>query len=156
MNKEERFINFIKIFLILLLLVLFFVLLNYSFDDKKYQDIQIKGRLIKVELAESEQAHYQGLSGRDGLCGDCGMLFVFNERQEQTFVMRDMKFPLDILFITNGEIVNLVESANPEGSDYSTYYSSQQAVDYVLELPGGYSKKYDIKIGDRVYGLNFR
>jgi len=118
--------------------------------------IQANDQPISVELAQTAAARYQGLSNRQDLCYDCGMLFVFPDSSEQTFVMRNMKFPLDIIFIADNKVVKIASEAQPEGKEPQVLYESGQPVDYVLELNGGYASKNDIQVGSQIYGLNFK
>lgn len=65
--------------------------------------------------------------------------------------MKDMRFPIDILWIKDGKVTGFIENApaptsGTEDSKLPTY-SSKTPVDYVLELPAGYAKQYGIKIG---------
>ena len=112
--------------------------------------IYINETVIKAEKVTSSLAMYRGLSGRLSLCDNCGMLFEYPNRAERWFVMRKMNFPLDIIFVDEGKIVNIAENLLPEGRNPINYYSSGQPVNTVLEVPGGFTKKNGIKIGDQI------
>jgi uncharacterized membrane protein (UPF0127 family) len=105
---------------------------------------------ILAEVVSDPRRQYLGLSNRNYLCPNCGMLFVFSDWQTREFVMRDMKFSLDIIFIANDRIVNIAEKLPPEGRQTINIYKSIVPVDKVLELPGGYCEKYGIKPGETV------
>ena len=64
--------------------------------------------------------------------------------------MRNMKFPLDIIFIKDDTIVEILENLEPEGSNPKEIYSSNQPVNSVLEINAGMSKQYDFKTGQKV------
>ncbi|MDP2944440.1 MAG: DUF192 domain-containing protein, partial [bacterium] len=64
--------------------------------------LKINQQEIKVEIASTLKQQYRGLSGRKSICADCGMLFNFSDSGVRSFVMRDMEFPLDIIFIEGG------------------------------------------------------
>lgn len=114
------------------------------------RNIKLAGREIEVEVADTPEERYQGLSGRDRLCVDCGMLFNFPDDIEKSFVMRNMKFPLDIIFISRGIIKNIASGAAPEGNSPIRTYNSDGSADQVLELNGGYCASHNIKPGDRL------
>ena len=78
------------------------------------------------------------------------MLFVFPEPRKTAFVMRDMKFPLDMIGIREGKVVAIDENAQPENSTDLTVYQNREAVDYVLEVNAGTVKKLKIKIGNEL------
>lgn len=112
--------------------------------------LRIGNQAINIELAENERQWYRGLSGRENLCTDCGMYFIFPDQDRLEFVMRDMKFPLDIIFIADNKILNIAENLAPEGSDVKNIYSSSGRADRVLEVNSGYCNRYGIKAGDFV------
>jgi hypothetical protein len=101
-------------------------------------------------LADTPEKRYQGLSGRESLCPDCGMLFTFPSRSAQTFVMRKMNFPLDIIWISGEKVTKIDENLLPEGSEPKKHYESPGPVDYVLEVNAGFSKASNLKINDIV------
>ena len=78
------------------------------------------------------------------------MLFVFPDKEERQFVMRNMNFPLDILFIDDDKIINIAADLPPEGSEPVNVYVSGAAVNYVLELPAGFCRENEIVVGDMV------
>jgi hypothetical protein len=112
--------------------------------------IKINGKEIKVEIADTPAERYKGLSGRENLCGDCGMLFKFDDKRERAFVMREMNFPLDIIWINDEKIVKIDKGLPPKGHNPVNLYKSDTAVNYVLEVNAGFVDKYGIKAGDKV------
>ncbi|MFA5163184.1 MAG: DUF192 domain-containing protein [Patescibacteria group bacterium] len=154
--STRRVIIFALVIIILILLGIFELLLVNNLKKEVRYLLHINDQAISVELADTAAERYKGLSQRNDLCADCGLLFVFPKKEVQDFVMRDMKFSLDIIFIADNKIVKIVSSAPPEGSDPQIIYSSDEAVDYVLELTGDYARKNNLRVGDRVYGLHFK
>lgn len=116
--------------------------------------VAINQQKIKVEIAATFDQHYRGLSGRAALCADCGLLFNFTDSGQKSFVMRNMNFPLDIIFINRGVIQNIAENLEPEGNDPQHIYRSAGAADQVLEVNGGYCEKYNIRAGDKIFLSN--
>lgn len=116
----------------------------------KYKNIEIKGKNIVSEVVFKPIDLYRGLSNRESLCADCGMLFVFPDKQKRTFVMRNMKFSLDIVFIDDNKIINIASDLPPEGANPSNDYASSDIANYVLELPGGFCQKNNIVAGDTI------
>lgn len=115
----------------------------------------INGRKIGVELADTMEKKLKGLSGRKNLPENKGMLFVFSEPQIQTFWMKDMNFPIDIIWLRENVVIGFVENAPPpiEGQELKIYSSPEKA-DKVLEINAGLVKKWNIKTGDRVESLS--
>ncbi len=146
--------RFIKIFntkkIFLALLFLFLVSCSFFANNNHNPYLQINNNTIKLELAKTAEDRYLGLSFRDSLCSDCGMLFISSKKQEKSFVMRDMLIPLDIVWIADDEIVKIDHNLNPEGHEPNKAYKSPFPLQYVLELNGGYSKEIGIEVGDSV------
>jgi hypothetical protein len=105
---------------------------------------------IKIEIAANDLQRYRGLSGRDSLCDNCGMYFIFPAKSKLEFVMRDMNFPLDIIFINDNKIINIAANLKPEGTKISNIYSSTGEANRVLELKAGECERLGIKVGDLV------
>lgn len=122
-----------------------FILLGAK-SEKKTKTITINGRPFYVELADTPLARQRGLSGREKLAKDEGMLFVFNYPSNYAFWMKDMKFDIDLVYIFDRTVVDIKrgEYKNPWA-----VISSAEKFDKVLEvLPDS-----KIKVGDVVEGL---
>ncbi len=101
---------------------------------------------VKVELAVTPQAKQLGLGGRTSLGENEGMLFVFLMPGKYAFWMKDMKFPIDILWIRDdGEVVYIKKNVKPES--YPETFKPEENVKYVLEVPAGFSEKNNLKVG---------
>ena len=111
--------------------------------------ITIKGYTIRVDLAESAASREQGLSGREGLAPDQGMLFVFPTDGIYAFWMKNMRFSIDMVWLAkDGTVVYIVSSASPES--YPTDFVSTTPARYVVELPAGWAHAHDLTVGDSV------
>lgn len=116
----------------------------------KVASLEINQRIMSVEVASGPLELYRGLSDRSGLCLDCGMLFNFSGQEEREFVMRNMNFPLDIIFINKGRIISVAANLAPEGHSPSRLYSSGGPCDQVLEVNAGYAERAGWQIGNLV------
>ena len=113
--------------------------------------VTINNQVIKVEIADDPQERYQGLSGRESMAENEGMLFVFEEPGIYTFVMREMNFPLDIIWIKDNKIVDISHNLPaPEQGGAVAKASPISAVNYVLEVNGGFAEKRGVSVGDTV------
>lgn len=98
--------------------------------------VKIDGVVFNVLVADTKPARIQGLSGRSSLGERQGMLFVFDENDQQGIWMKDMKFPIDIVWISeNFRIVDIKRDATPES--YPEVFTNVRPARYVLELPAG-------------------
>lgn len=142
-----------KLFWLLVILALLLALLwyqNWLASKPLQQPASIGNQKISVEIVRSPWQQYRGLSFRESLPPENGMLFLFPDKQARDFVMRQMRFPLDIIFIEDNKIQSIAADLEPEGASPQKIYSSSGPVDAVLELNGGYCARHNIKIGDLV------
>lgn len=111
--------------------------------------ISIGQKRIKVLMAETEEEKELGLGGRDSLASDEGMLFAFGIPDTYSIWMKDMKFPIDVLWIDQDlRVVFVVENMKPES--YPEIFTPSSPAAYVLEVPAGFSKENNVKIGTMV------
>ncbi len=110
---------------------------------------QIGKHMIRLEIADDPQERYQGLSNRVELPANTGMLFIFDEYEPRTFVMRHMNFPLDIIWIRDNQVIGYCQDMPaPELHQHPKTCSSNTEVNLVLEVNAGFVDKYDIQVGD--------
>ena len=111
--------------------------------------LKMDNKIIWAEVAESAQARTQGLSGRKSLAPNKGLLFIFSTPGYYRFWMKEMNFPIDIVWLDqNWRIVDLTENLSPVS--YPQTFTSIDPAQYVLELKAGQSKNLGLKIGDLV------
>lgn len=109
----------------------------------------LDGHTISVSVADTDEERVQGLSGRSGLAPDEGMLFVFNTDGKYAFWMKDMRFPIDILWLSaDGRIRYIAPNVSPD--TYPQTFVSTALARYVLELPAGYAEENGVSVGDTV------
>lgn len=111
--------------------------------------VELNGYDFKTEIADTEYERAQGLSGRQALCSECAMLFVFNKKDTHSFWMKDMKFDLDMLWIAGDEIMQIDKNVSASKGINETKIS-KFPVDKVLEINAGISDKIGVKVGDKV------
>lgn len=105
---------------------------------------------VSVEVESTPAAREQGLSGRVSLPAGHGMLFVFDSDYPWGFWMKDMNFPIDIIWAdSSGRVVTVLPSVSPETYNTSppqTFKPSLPAR-YVLEVPAGFAAANNIYEG---------
>lgn len=139
--------------IILVLFVGFNLANNKSFKKEQpinnVKHIKVNGVSVNVELALTPESQIRGLSGRNELKEDDGMLFVFNNIGYHSFWMKDMKFPIDIIWIGDDlQIVYIKKDAQPKS--YPDVYTPDKKAKYVLEVISGFSQKNNLKEGDKI------
>ncbi len=109
--------------------------------------VTIRGNVIRVSIADTDALRQLGLGGRAGLAPDEGMLFVFPQDGSYAFWMKDMTFPIDILWLSADKyIVDIRADVSPD--TYPHAFAPITPSRYVLELPAGYTQSNGIQIGD--------
>ncbi len=96
--------------------------------------INIGDTTITAEVASTEAAREQGLSGRASLAEGSGMLFIFESDDPAAIWMKDMKFPIDVVWMDAGGIVITVTPDIAPDTYPEAFYPSAPAR-YILELP---------------------
>lgn len=107
--------------------------------------------VVDVEVADTRRERYTGLSDHESLEFGEGMLFVHSDEDERTYVMREMDFDIDIVFVDADREITTIEHARaPEpGEDGEDLRYSGRAR-YVLEVPRGYANETGMAEGDEV------
>lgn len=107
-----------------------------------------KGALT-AEVVNTKSARALGLSGRTKMADNEGMLFIFDAPGKYGFWMKDMTFPLDIIWINqNGVVVAIERELTPE--TYPKTYINGADASYVLEINAGLSEKFGLYLGSKV------
>ncbi len=121
------------------------------FFFQKIPTVTIAGHNFKVAIASSQKEREIGLSETKSLLQNQGMIFVFKEPDYYHFWMKNMKFPIDIIYINKGQIVTIINSAKPmKNQQIPTTYVPSKPVDKVLEIQAGLAKAYKLKNGDKI------
>lgn len=116
--------------------------------------VKIGLAVFNVEVVSDPVSQARGLSGRESLPEENGMLFVFPKLDIQKFWMKDMKFPIDIIWIQGSKVIGTIIGVEPPvvsgvEPDYEIY-SSPEPADKVLEINAGQAQLLGIKVGDTV------
>lgn len=107
---------------------------------------------VDASVANTRSEMVTGLSNHDALATGKGMLFTHGETTERTYVMRDMDFPIDIVFINSSCEITTIHSADapaPDETGEEPKYHYSGKAKYVLEVPNGYATER-VEVGDAV------
>ncbi|KKW19850.1 MAG: hypothetical protein UY63_C0005G0033 [Parcubacteria group bacterium GW2011_GWA2_51_10] len=109
--------------------------------------VRIAGKEIRVTIVDTPDERSRGLSGRKELAPDEGMLFVFETDGVYGFWMKDMLFPIDIVWLSGGwKVVDIHTHVMP--STYPAIFRPRGPIRYVIEMPAGSATESGLKIGD--------
>jgi len=111
--------------------------------------LSIGDTILTAEIAGTASKRIKGLSGKLSLSDDIGMLFVFEESDFHGIWMKDMLFPIDIIWIDDDfNIVGIKEYAEP--ASYPEVFEPKEKAKYILEANAGFVNKYNIEVGDPI------
>lgn len=156
MKEQKPFKTWHLTFLGVVVIIFIANLIYASFWPKT--TIKIGGRQVYVLIADSYDHRLKGWSGKKDMGKYGGMLFVFAERGQHGMVMRDMHFPLDIIWLDGYTIVDIAPNVPPEPGvpeEQLTIYQARAPSTAVLELPAGFRDQTGLKIGDTVEVKNY-
>ena len=118
-------------------------------ETNEFITLVINNTEIRTEVVDTVKNRSLGLSGRANLGENGGMLFVFEKPQNYEFWMKDMNFPIDIIWIGEDEIIKKIShQITPE--TYPETFSAGEPIKFVLEVNAGFSEKNEIATGDSV------
>ena len=118
-----------------------------SSDITQYAVWSENERCFRLDVADTNILRRQGLSGRDSLDPDEGMLFLYNLSGEYGYWMKDMNFAIDIIWLNrNDEIVTILSSVSPDS--YPEIFYPEVSARKVIEVSAGIATELDLEIGD--------
>lgn len=109
--------------------------------------LDIGGHALDTEIAVTAVERQRGLSYRESLGEDSGMLFVYRQPQPLIFTMRETSIPLAIAFLDANFVILEIQQMEPFAKQH---YPSQHPAQYALEVNAGWFQSHDIKAGMRV------
>lgn len=105
---------------------------------------QVQG--ISLEVADTDAERVKGLSDRPSLPDDCGLLFVYGQASRHGIWMKDMHFPIDIVWLDEDKkIVHLLEHVQPE--TYPDVFQPSAPARYIIELNAGMAQQSGFSVG---------
>ena len=114
-----------------------------------FTPIKAPGGIIKAIVASTSAEEAKGLSGRDALPADQGMIFLFDKPGNYGFWMPDMKFAIDMIWIkADKTVAGITSDVLPDS--YPTVFFPPTPISYVLELTNGGAARFGIATGTQL------
>lgn len=117
---------------------------------RRDKTMQIDGHLLSLEVAASQAEQEKGLSDRRCIGQNQAMLFSFDSPGYYNFWMKDMRFPIDFVWISQAKMVIEVTD-NVQPSTYPDTFTSNLPPQYVLELPAGRAAELGFTAGELLH-----
>lgn len=137
--------------LVIFLVIVFFVSSEKgrrNFWGNEIREVRIGENIFQAEIVNTPAERSQGLSGREELCENCAILFIFNEKGLHSFWMKEMNFDLDMIWIDENEVVHIAKNASHKKE--LEIIKPEREANKVLEINAGLSDKFGIKVGDKM------
>lgn len=141
---------------ILVIVLIVWRLTAFSFDFNlpfiSQKTAIINSTEIKLLVADDEKSKMIGLSNKRSLNKDTGMLFVFEEKGTHGFWMKNMKFPIDIIYLDDTTVVDIKKNVQPANKDAINpeVYVPKAPSNRVLEVVAGVSDSLKITEGSQI------
>ncbi len=101
-----------------------------------------------ARVAKTPAEREKGLGGTRALRDDQAMIFVYGSDGKWTLSMKDMNYPVDMVWLDeNKEVVYIVKNAPPESYPYESFTPKKEAR-YAIEFAAGTVGYKKISIGD--------
>lgn len=111
--------------------------------------ISVGRSFFVAEIADTPEKRKQGLSGKESLPPNHAMLFVFPAEGVYGIWMKDMNFPIDILWLDpDKKVISIKENVSPE--TYPEVFYPEKGALYVIEVNAGKVDEALVGVGDEV------
>jgi len=140
-------------YLIIVLVITFVIYWKFPRKTTKTVSQRILNQDFSLEIADNLFLLSKGLSNRKNLCPTCGMLFIFDQQNIQSFWMKNTLIPLDIIFIDETDLVTDIFTAQPQPNTPDSrlkIYQSSVPTKYVIEINANTSQQINLQIGDYI------
>ncbi len=118
----------------------------YTNYDLETITLSTDNKNISAEVASDGDDKVLGLSGRDCLNPDSGMLFAYELTGDYCFWMKDMNFPIDMIWLDDEKKVVTIES-DVRPDSYPQTFCPTKPAQYILEVDTGYAEDVGWQIG---------
>lgn len=131
---------------LLIMGALLLLLLPTLFYRPATATLRVHGVVYHLDIAATDETRLRGLGGRSSMKDDQGMVFVFDQPKSECFWMKDMQFPLDIIWMDANKKVVYIEKNVVPGTYPKSFCPSENAK-YVIELGAGQVARSHISVG---------
>ncbi len=114
--------------------------------------VRIYGQTFNAETPLDQAAFNKGLGGRPCIMPNQAMLFPFRQPSQYAFWMKDMKFPIDMIWVgPDLKVVAVDINVQPATYPGKKFANPQnQPAQFVLEIKANRSKELNLVLGTPV------
>lgn len=119
------------------------------FNSGPFYTLYVGSNAIDVTVADEYNERVLGLGGIEELRDSEGKLFIFDTDEKHGIWMKDMRIPIDIIWINkNLEVVHTTENVTPDTYPEIFYPSSD--VRFAVEVNAHFVSSFKVKVGDKL------
>ncbi len=120
---------------------------KYGQRCKNCKQVSFGDSSVQARIADSVEKQEKGLSGTIALQESEGMLFIFPIAQTYGFWMKEMNYPIDIIWMNEQKhVVDIQQCLDP--TSYPKVFVPSSPAQYVLEVQCGWTERNNIQKGD--------
>ncbi len=106
---------------------------------------------VELEPVRSRESLTRGLSGRESMSFNEGMLFDFQSEGEHCMWMKDMNFSLDMIWLNrDGQVVDVIRDIQPDTYPDQVFCNETAPAQYVIEVNAGVAESANIILGQQI------
>lgn len=118
-------------------------------SESDFVNVSLANSTLKLKVLDTDALRIKGLSGTARLAPDEGMLFVFDQPGYHGIWMKDMNYPIDIVWLDQFKKIIYIEK-NISPDTYPQVFIPTTEDMYVVEVNAGFLDTHNIKIGDEL------
>lgn len=155
-NIEKLFLKFINVVGPIAAILLATVPFALNIYNRQPQQLPIgatftkNNQTIQLEVAKTKKELALGLKYRKSIPENTGMLFVVDTPEPIRLWMKDTYIPLDMIFMHNGVVNDIVKNATPCQKEQCPAYGGNLAANQIIEIPSGKTQRLGIKVGEEI------
>lgn len=155
-SPEETFLKYLRVIgpiAAILLTVLPFLLFLYARRPQKLPigaTFTKNNQTLRLEVARKPSELSKGMKFRKSIPENTGMLFVINRPEPIRLWMKDTYIPLDMVFIRDGVVNQIVRNAVPCKTKPCPAYGGKFPSNQIIEMPAGKAAHLGIEVGDKI------
>jgi len=140
----------IKMRLLFNTIILFFILLTRALAEDYTQVCFHDSLCLRAEIADNDEERENGLMSREKTAAEQAMLFVFDTALLPSFWLKNVNFPLDIIWINADKTIVDINTDCQPCQESCPSYAPGVPVKYTIEVSAGFVKNNQIKAGDKL------
>lgn len=138
---------FLIVFIIFFLIFSSYIVFSKNDEGYKKIEISVKGENFVGDVSDTNAKRQLGLSFRKSIGDREAMIFIFENNGVRKFWMKDMLFPIDIIWLDqNKRVIHIEKNISP--NTYPKSFGPETDSLYVIEFNAGTAEKLSLSIGD--------